>query len=233
MRLQSEIINEFNAVTIEQFAKKTPTFFDGNADINKNAFLNWRMDRKDDARCFVSAGEAYLTSSIHLTKECLRNNEDKKADSWIFPILFNMVHGIEVYLKAICATYSTALGKPRKITGGGHDIQGLCGEAQSLIAEFALQNPSGEMNQAKIAIMATRKFIDTIYEKTRDMTFARYPLDKDANGHFYIETLENEVVNLEALKTQLVHVHIGLSFAYEVICTCFEFCYDQLSDCYA
>lgn len=48
------------------------------------------------------------------------------------------------------------------------------------------------------------------------MTFARYPLAKNKQGHFYIETFDNEVVDLELLREQLVYVFKMLDFIYEM-----------------
>ena len=50
------------------------------------------------------------------------------------------------------------------------------------------------------AIKLVEKFVLNIYDKTDDMTFARYPLAKDKQGHFYIQTFENEVVDFELLE---------------------------------
>ena len=48
------------------------------------------------------------------------------------------------------------------------------------------------------------------------MTFARYPLAKDKQGHFYINTFENEVIDLEILLEQIVYVYKILDFIYEM-----------------
>ena len=48
------------------------------------------------------------------------------------------------------------------------------------------------------------------------MTFARYPLAKNKQGHFYIETFDNEVIDLELLREQLVYVFKMLDFIYEM-----------------
>ena len=39
------------------------------------------------------------------------------------------------------------------------------------------------------------------------MTFARYPMDKNKNGHFYIQALDNSVIDMELLEKQMVIVY--------------------------
>ena len=65
-------------------------------------------------------------------------------------------------------------------------------------------------------IKVVGKFIDNIYAKTEDMTFARYPLAKDQQGHFYIDNFDNEVIDLELLADQIVYVYKMLNFIYEM-----------------
>ena len=140
----------------------------------------------------------------------------KKADSWIFPILFNIIHGTELYLKAINSVLSAILGKKRSITEGGHDLRGLCGTARNLVIEYKNSNKNITTEQMFTAIKVVERFIDNIYAKTDDMTFARYPMDKDKNGHFYIQNLENEVVDLVLLRDQISTVYHMLEFAYDM-----------------
>lgn len=48
------------------------------------------------------------------------------------------------------------------------------------------------------------------------MTFVRYPMGKNKNGHFYIQALDNEVVNLDMLREQMLFVYKMLNFVYEM-----------------
>ena len=75
-------------------------------DIYATAYLNWRFDSKRDVEIkFYEMGKAYFATALSLIDTCLANNRDKKADTWIFPILFHIVHGIEVYLKGFNSQY--------------------------------------------------------------------------------------------------------------------------------
>ena len=58
-------------------------------------------------------------------------------------------------------------------------------------------------------------YCSKIYIKTDDMTFARYPMDKNKNGHFYIQALDNSVIDMELLEKQMVIVYKMLEFIYQ------------------
>ncbi|MDR4925950.1 hypothetical protein [Peribacillus simplex] len=81
--------------------------FSYNADIEKNAYLNWRTNRNDHIHNMIVLADGFMSAATLLAKQVLLDNVDKidnvdkKTDSLIFPILFNANHGIEVYLKAI------------------------------------------------------------------------------------------------------------------------------------
>ncbi len=202
---------------LPEYAKKLDSIFQYNAHINKTAYMNWRTGFADGSRRqFVIIGEAFFTSAYHLVEECLNDNSDKKADSWIFPILFNVIHGTELYLKAINSVLSAILGKKRGITEGGHDLKTLCGTARNLIIEYKNLHKDNTTEQMFTAIKVVERFVDNIYAKTDDMTFARYPMDKDKNGHFYIQNLENEVVDLILLRDQISVIYHMLEYIYDM-----------------
>ena len=202
---------------ILQYAKKLDSIFQYNESIDRTAYLNWRTRfALSERKQFVVIGEAYFSTAYNLVQQCAEDNSDKKSDSWIFPIMFNIIHGIEVYLKAINVALCTVLGKERKITEGGHDIRELCATAKNLIIEYKPKNKNGTTEQMFTAIKLIEKFIANIYEKTDDMTFARYPMAKDKNDHFYIQNLENEVIDIDLLKEQMVFVYKMLEFIYDM-----------------
>jgi len=88
--------------------------FSRNEDINKIAFLNWRMEFGDVNNLFNLA-DGYFQSASLLTEACLVDNHDKKADIIIFPILACFNHGIELYLKASTLTVTSCLTMTRKL----------------------------------------------------------------------------------------------------------------------
>ena len=217
MELKNIEYAEFDTNKIPAMGKKLPSIFNYNSDIEKTAYLNWRTSSAHTSRKqFVVLGEAFFSASYNLIQQCLIDNNDKKADSLIFPIMFDIVHGIEVYLKAINASLSIALEKKRGVSEGGHDLKALCGTARNLIIAYKNTNRCATTEQMFEGIKVVERFIDNIYEKTNDMTFARYPLAKNKQGHFYIETFENEVIDLELLAEQVVYVFKMLDFIFEM-----------------
>lgn len=208
---------EFNTDKVSEYAKEMKSFFCYHADINRNAYLNWRMGYSDSQRRqLVVMSDAFFDTAYNLLLQCLEDNDDKKADIWIFPILFNVVHGIEIYLKAINVSLNLVLSKSNIKIQGNHNIQQLCETAESLVLEYKNRNRNATTEQMFLGIKLVRNFIDNIYQKTSDMTFARYPMSKNKNGHFYIQTLDNEVVNLDMLREQMLFVYKMLSFVYEM-----------------
>ncbi len=216
---------------VKEYSKRLETIFDYNADINKTAYLNWRIDSyTNPRRQFVIIGEAYFSTAYCLIKKCLENNADKKADAWIFPIMFSIVHGIEVYLKAINAGLNVILGKTRTDIEGKHDIKQLCSTAKKLLIEYKSTNENSTKNDMFTAIKVIENFISNIYEKTDDMTFARYPMDKNKDGHFYIQVLQSEVIDLELLEEQIVIVYKLLDFIFEMPELEMEAAYEMMDD---
>lgn len=208
---------KINYEILPELSKKMCSIFSYNEDIEKTAYLNWRVQFSSTRRKqFVVFGEAYLDTAYCMLQECLKDNCDKKADAWIFPILFNIVHGIEIYLKAINVSFNVMLSKPKVKIEGNHDIKQLCSITRSLIIEAKEKNKGTTSDQLFTAIKIVENFINNIYQKTNDMTFARYPLDKDKNGHFYVQCLINETIDMEMLNIQIPIVFKMLEFIFEM-----------------
>lgn len=224
---------DYDISKIPQYGKQLDSIFQYNHDIEKNAYLNWRMGFRHNLReQFVVVGEAFFETAFNLLQHCLEDNSDKKADSWIFPIMFNTVHGIEVYLKAINAALSVILNKQRGITAGGHDLKCLFSVARALIIEYKTKNKNDATEQMFLGIKVVGKFIENIYEKTDDMTFARYPLTKNKQGHFYIQTFDNEVIDMELLEEQIIYVFEMLKYIYDTPELDIDSQEDAMMDCY-
>lgn len=95
--------------------KIIPNYFEFTGDIEHSAYLNWRFDSINNTENqFYEMGKAYLETAIQLVDICLKDNIDNKADIWIFPILFNVVHGIEIYLKGFNSQIRICLFNPQK-----------------------------------------------------------------------------------------------------------------------
>lgn len=216
MNLQTIDFSDFNTEDVEQYAQKMDSIFQYNQNVEKTAYLNWRSNKYTNQRCqLVVMGDNFFSSAYNLLQQCINDNGDKKADSWIFPIMFNIVHGIEIYLKAINVILNIVLNEQNQVIQGGHDIKQLCQTSKSLILKYKNRNKNETTDQMWTAIKVIENFIENIYEKTNDMTFARYPMDKNKNGHFYIQALDNSVIDMELLEKQMVIVYKMLEFIYQ------------------
>ncbi|MBZ9520374.1 hypothetical protein [Bacillus safensis] len=174
--------------------------FSYNPDINKNAYMNWRTNRYDHIHNMHVIAEGFMNSAITLAKNCLKDNHDKKADMLIFPILFNLNHGIEVYLKAMCWNLNQLLNRTDTFESS-HNLKNLLEKTKKLTVEFDNRT---EALQWSIQL---EKYIDDLYTKIEtvkengrkfsDITFARYSLTRDLEPQFYITELNNVVIDLE------------------------------------
>ena len=216
MNLQTIDYSDFNTEDVEQYAQKMDSIFQYNQNVEKTAYLNWRSNKyTNQRRQLVVMGDNFFSSAYNLLQQCINDNGDKKADSWIFPIMFNIVHGIEIYLKAINVILNIVLNEQNQAIQGGHNIKQLCQTSKNLILKYKKKSKNETTDQMWTAIKVIENFIENIYIKTDDMTFARYPMDKNKNGHFYIQALDNSVIDMELLEKQMVIVYKMLEFIYQ------------------
>lgn len=182
--------------------------FSNNRDIRKTAYMNWRTDPNNTEANFGVIANGYFISAKVLTEKYIENNIRKDADVVIYPILFNIIHGIELYLKAIYMKLAYILKKDQQFVGG-HNIKGLLGMVSSLVKE--LKNNKEQFQQYKNIIKDVEQFVEEVYMKTDKMDFARYSVDnKNKENYFYIDNIENEVVNLPVLLDKINKMHEAL-----------------------
>ena len=203
---ERKITDDLSDIGTSDLLKALPNYFDSSSDIFNTAFLTWRFDASRDLEIkFYEMGKAYFDTSLALINICLSDNRDKKADTWIFPILFHVVHGIEVYLKGFNSQYRIfkKLQKEEyqesKIEGD-HNIKQLCEVAISLI----IKNKDKELLPE---FRFVQKFINILYDNTSDMSFARYPLTSEKTDHFYVSKDENISIDLNVLKAWIDRVY--------------------------
>ena len=200
------ITDDLSDIETKELMDSLPNYFDFSGDIQASAYLNWRFDfTRELENKFFDMAKGYLETSITLIEKCLADNRDKKADVWIFPILFNVVHGIEVYLKGFNSLYRIHMDlqnydDPRdsKIEGK-HDIRQLCQIAVKLLRDT---NNSELLDE----ILFVQKFIDILYQNTDDMTFARYPITSKKENQFYIEAKGNVTIDLNVLRQWVLRI---------------------------
>lgn len=186
--------------------------FSRNDDIDKIAFLNWRIERDNGVLNMINMADGFILSSIRLARLCLINNSDKSADILIFPILTNANHGIELYLKAIMWLFNILLKSEQRIEGS-HNIK------QILETVKAKARLVGGEEGHKNFVEATSELQNYIAElfvkinatpKNDKMDFSRYPLDKKYEGHFYVDMIGNVEIDLENFALRFENIRQSL-----------------------
>ncbi len=182
--------------------------FSYNSDIKKTAYMNWRTDKDSTETNFGVIAEGYFIAARTLTEKYIENNIGKDADVVIYPILFNTIHGTELYLKATYIRLAYLLKKDQKFAGG-HNIKSLFGMVSGLVQEIKKDN--NLFNEYKKIMKPLEEFINEIYSKTEKMDFSRYSIDnKNKENYFYIDNIENEVVNLPLLLVYIKEISEAL-----------------------
>lgn len=220
------ITDDMSDVGTQELSNSLPSFFSFLGDVEHTAYLNWRFDYHDDVESqFFSMGKGYFETSIALVEQCIADNRRKRADIWIFPILFNVVHGIELYLKGFNSLYQvfTELEETGELLEskieGKHDIRQLCQVAIKRLRKNADPEIIEEM-------MFVKTFIEILYQNTNDMTFARYPITSKKENHFYVGTHENVTIDLNVLRQWILR----LSSVLENVTGYISYLTDQLKD---
>jgi len=173
--------------------------FSRNENVNKIAFLNWRISYDNEIRNLLNIADGFMLSSIRLAKLCLINNGDKSADILIFPILTNANHGIELYLKAIMWTLNKLMNSDSKIEGS-HNIKQIFETVESKIkiykGKISLEIFQESMLEVKAYITELFDKINATPQKDK-MDFSRYPFNNKYENHFYVDIIGNVEVDLE------------------------------------
>jgi len=92
--------------------------FTKNKNVNVTAFMNWRVEGHSPILNMLNIADGFMSSGIILAQNCISDNTWKKADIIIFPILTNVNHGIELYLKGLIAVLNELLDNGQKTDGG-------------------------------------------------------------------------------------------------------------------
>jgi len=183
--------------------------FTRNQDIDKIAFVNWRINPESEIMNLRNIGDGYLKAAIKLTKLCLINNNDKSADILIFPILNNANHGIEVYLKALIWTMNSIAGSPDR-TEKGHNIRQLY---RSLRAKTIAYYGKGQAKDFDLVTKNVNDWITELFEKigatdqADKMDFSRYPFNHKYEEHFYVTQFGSVEIDLENFVQRFEGIH--------------------------
>ena len=208
----NNIDKELLGMSIDEMINDSKSPFETSYTLDTTAFLNWRFDPSSRVEShFFRLAEGYFEVTIHLIRECIETTCTHKSDIWVFPILFNIIHGIELYLKGFNSLYpiykklENFEGIEESKIEGKHNIKQLHDVAMSLI-----NNNDKNDKQIKQSLIYIRKFIDIIYKYTDDMSFGRYPIGKskeNKDSQFYVsrENITLDLTNLYVWVKRISH----------------------------
>lgn len=222
-----EISFELSDSIIEKYFEnqnyEADSIFKYNTSIKNTAYLNWRVnDFYSEWRQLITMGYAYLDASINLLILILKEgNKYNQADSLIFPILFDAIHGIELYLKGLIRGLQKVIPVDKPVDPWGHDIRKLSVDIKKHTLLFSEKYLNEKMTK-EFNRMSTLvgELIDNIYIETDDMTFPRYPSrvkKKKSIPHFYVKERENVTVDLELLLEQILVIFYIFNYMETVV----------------
>lgn len=197
--------------------KETDNFFKSYS--YTDPILNWRLGRNDSiSGSNYAMADGYYECSVHLIDECLKNNQNKKADVWIFPIMFCVNQFIELYLKGILTQIEqidmqTQWDWQIDIFKGSHSIDKLCHK----LYDYQKNNPKKKialLDEIQIIVDFTEILVE---QNGFDFTFPRYPtaINKDKNTkskqpnlpQFFNNEFENCGLNLKMYLKWVIEMH--------------------------
>lgn len=196
------------------------------SDPDKYAFLNWRFDASNITRQHIfgnfEMGKAYLSNAIlTLYSIICSNNKGVVADSLIFPVLFNVWHGIELLLKSGITSISILSSMP-ETTKTTHQIA-------SLAEDFEAALKSIEMAKvAKDFLSDLNGLIEEFKEVNANFDFARYSTDSKGKMQFYnaawedIKQWQNTRKKSSCSKDTVPNTCVDIRVLFEVIGKIFE-----------
>lgn len=137
--------------------------FSYNCDIYKNAYLNWMTSSENEISNFRVLAQGYVKSVDILCESILDDNHDHKADTVIFPILFDANHAIELYLKEIVWLENILLESNQKIEGN-HNIKQLVdtlkSHAKAIVNKFSYVGTVRDLNKQ---LTNLQDYVDEVY----------------------------------------------------------------------
>jgi len=201
------ITYDLSDIETKKLMNELPNYFESLGDTKTTAYLNWRFYYNSDKEShFFNMAQGYFEASIKLIENCIANNCDRKSDIWIFPIMFNVIHGIELYLKGFNSLYPIYMDLQKEKEPQGreiklnHNIQRLCQISVKLLRDSKNAELLDEM-------LFVEKFINILYKNTEDLTFARYPTNTNKESHFYVNSSKNILIDMNVLRQWVLRLH--------------------------
>lgn len=188
--------NEFN----KKYLNGIPSFFTQGRDYGRMAYLNWRFDKENEFEQFCVMGQAFFEPQYYILWELLNTADINKADGWVFPVVFNTIHGIECYLKGILGALNIYL---RFIKGGSkkndlkfkfestHEITTFCKNTIEKMEEIAKKDASDYWKNFIDKMKVVQKFVEYRSNNAGSVVAFRYPFTPQSDTYFYNSSLKN------------------------------------------
>lgn len=201
---------------LKVISENMPTFYTYGKNLDSTAYISWRFnfsyEKEND---FDIMSNAYFECALELINKCIEDNKDKKLDIWIFPILYNISHSLELKLKSIYLYIQKKL-EPSKTNHNWidliRDIKGYY--IQENQKEMSFKKKMNE--QFILSLEIAEHFLECLLSKSEDVTFIRYPVDKKNNEFFYNKSEENVVIDLILLRNEFILSYYLLNFIVEM-----------------
>lgn len=201
---------------LQIISENMPSFYAYGKNLDSTAYISWKFnfsyEKEND---FDIMSNAYFECALELINKCIEDNKDKKLDTWIFPILYNISHSLELKLKSIYLYIQKNLG-PSKTNHNWidliRDIKGYYIEENQKEKNFKKKTNE----QFILSLEIAERFLKDLLSKSEDVTFIRYPVDKKNNEFFYNNSEENVVIDLILLRNEFILSYYLLNFIVEM-----------------
>ena len=193
--------------------------------VNAYAFLNWYFeDQKNtnsilqnkqvDSIQFYIMGNSYIASSLYLLKNILdKNNKYNVADHLIFPIFFNLTHGLECWLKASISSITFLYNDVEEFKFT-HELKDLISDLKKLLERYNILYIFNDISSFALI----DSLIDEFDQYNVRFDFARYSSYRN-NSQFYCGS-KNVCVDLYELHQFILTLvySFRLSLSYLILC---------------
>ena len=200
---------------LEYIRKNMPSFFQHGKQLGKTSNLSWNFEFSPNATFdFDIMADAYFECSMELINKYLTDNLNRKMYTWVFPILYNAGHSIELKLKSI---YLYLYGKNKK----NHKWINLIEDIEKYYIDKDKDDNTSSYIKSKnreimISLKVVNKFLKQFLSKTDDVTFVRYPVDKNMKNFFYNKAEKNTVFDLTLFRNEYILSYYLLNYIVEL-----------------
>lgn len=203
-----------------------------------NAILNYRLNQNDEKINLSVMADGFFKASLILTRECIEKDTLNDKDVVIFPMVFCLNHGIELYEKSIIYYLNDILDN-KDTYKRGHDIYNLWEDIKKLRNKLDIEELSalGFEENEECFLEKTKVLEDYLKETTtlntstclvknkkklylKEITsfdFPRYSKNSRGENQFYLKNKNNMFIDLENALTIIENIYSclkDLSFYY-------------------